>query len=109
MRKTAWALIISAAAALGCETAQGNAAKVRITANPEAVRGCHFLGNVEGDDHWNGGTLGQGIAENNATVYMRNKANALGANVILMTRSATNSSGSNQLGEAYACPNPNGP
>ncbi len=102
LRKAAWILAILTA---GCTVAaQGNAARIRITSNPEAVRGCKFLGNVEGDDHVNGGQFGQAAAENNATVYMRNKANALGGNVILMVRSSTNTGGSNQLGEAYACP-----
>ena len=88
---------------IGCVSAQGNAAKIRITSNQFAVKDCKFLGQVEGDDHWNGGSLGQGIAENNATVYMRNQANALGADTVLMVRSSTNTSGSNQLGEAYRC------
>jgi hypothetical protein len=35
---------------------------------------------------------------------MRNKTNAVGRNVILMVRSTTNTGGSSQLGEAYACP-----
>ena len=89
--------------AVGCATAEGNAAKVRITSNQFAVKDCRFIGNVEGDEHGWGGTMGQGIAENNATVYMRNRANAMGADTILMVRSATNTSGSNQLGEAYDC------
>jgi len=85
-------------------TATGAAARVRITSNPEAVHGCKFLGQVNGSDHLNGGQFGQAAAEESATNEMKNQTNAMGGNIILLTRSTTNTGGSSQLGEAYACP-----
>lgn len=103
MRGTTAIALLLALISLACATAQGNAAKVRLTSNPDAVRECNFLGNVQGSDHLWGGTAGQGIAENNATVYMKNKTNAMGGDTILLARSTTNTSGSTQLGEASDC------
>ena len=105
MKRSAWAAAVVLALS-GCvtTTATGDAAKVRITSNSEAVHGCKFLGNVRGDDHLNGGQFGQAAAEESATNEMRNRTHAMGGNVILLVRSTTNTGGSSQLGEAYACP-----
>lgn len=89
----------------GCATARLTPAgeSVRVTANPEAVRGCELLGEVSGEDRVNGGMLGQGAAEENALVRLRNAAAELGADVVLMVMGTTNMSGSSQRGEAYSC------
>lgn len=78
-------------------------AKVRITSNPEGVRGCKLIGEVKGADHKNGGTMGQGFAQETAMRELKNRAAAAGANVVLMITSTTNTSGSVQLGEGYRC------
>jgi hypothetical protein len=100
------AAILGILALIGCvtTTVTGAGAKVRVTSNPESVRGCKPLGNVKGSDHWNGGTMGQGFAEESATNELRNNTAAMGGNTVLMVRSTTNTSGSTQLGEAYSCP-----
>jgi uncharacterized protein YbjQ (UPF0145 family) len=89
----------------GCVTTDLNpgAEKVRITSNPEVVRGCKFVGEVTGADRMNGGTMGQGAAEENANRRLRNNAAAMGADTVFVGVSTTNTSGSVQRGEAYQC------
>lgn len=105
MKPRAW-ILTTLVLACGCVTTKqtAEAAKIRMTANADAVKGCKFLGNVKGSDHLNGGAMGQGFAEESATNEMLNHAAELGANTVLTVRSTTNTSGSNQLGEAYSCP-----
>lgn len=76
---------------------------VRITSNPEIVRGCAFLGEVVGKDRMNGGLLGQGAAEENATRRVKNTAAEMGADTVLISTSTTGFSGSTIRGEAYRC------
>jgi hypothetical protein len=84
----------------GTTAASQKAQAVRVTSNPEAVRGCKYLGNVEG---WSDTAFrSSGAAANNATVEMREKGAKLGANVILSV-----STGEHAIGEAYLCANPN--
>lgn len=80
------------------------AEKVRVTSNPDAVHGCSLVGNVAGSDIMNGGQFGQMAAEENANRTLRNRAAEMGANTVLMITSTTNTGGSRQRGEAYACP-----
>jgi uncharacterized protein YbjQ (UPF0145 family) len=91
--------------ATSCVTTQltPDGAKVRVTSNPEAVHGCALVGEVKGADHMNGGTMGQGAAQETAMRELKNRAAAAGANVVLMVTSTTNTSGSVQLGEGYRC------
>ncbi len=77
--------------------------KVRVTANPEAVRNCTLLGEVKGAEHMWGGAAGQGIAENNAYKELKNRTAAMGGDTVLMVTSSTGFSGSVQRGEAYRC------
>lgn len=71
---------------------------VRVTANPEAVRGCRSLGTVR-DEATN--ILGSGSA--NVEKGMKKKAAEMGGNVIFVISTQTHrySEGS---GEVYACP-----
>jgi uncharacterized protein YbjQ (UPF0145 family) len=78
-------------------------AKVRVTSNQEAVHGCVLIGEVKGADHMNGGTMGQGAAQETAMRELKNRAAAMGADTVLMITSTTNTSGSVQLGEGYRC------
>jgi hypothetical protein len=77
---------------------------IRLTSESSAVAGCTALGSVEGSDLKNRGMLYQGVAQNNATSQMRENADKLGANTILVVKSLTDNSGSTQVGEAYSCP-----
>ena len=87
----------------GCASLTPAGENVRITSNPDVVRGCKYIGRVEGNDHLNGGSMGQGAAEKNATIRLQNSAAEMGANTVFLARSSTGFSGSNQLGEAYSC------
>ncbi len=97
-------LIATLALATGCVTADKDTVEVRLTREAVAVKNCKFLGNVQDDDHSYAGHSNQVVGESRTTAYMRNKANALGANTILLLRPVTNIGGATQLGEAYACP-----
>jgi hypothetical protein len=76
---------------------------VRVTPNPNVVQDCEYLGEVEGGDGWNGGIAGQRAAEENAQRDLRNKAAAMGADVVLLATAETGTSGATIRGEAYAC------
>lgn len=90
---------------VGCVTTRVTPAgeNVRITSNPEAVRGCAFLGNVKSTDRMNGGILGQVAAEENASRRLQNAAAEMGANTVFMTAETTGMSGAVKRGEAYRC------
>jgi uncharacterized protein YbjQ (UPF0145 family) len=104
--KTRFLFVAAVSIALaGCVTTDLSPAgeKVRMTSNPEVVRPCKFVGEVTGADRMNGGTMGQGAAEENANRRLRNNAAAIGADTVFVGTSTTNTSGSVQRGEAYLC------
>ena len=82
-------------------TAAGNA--VRLTSNPDVVRTCQYLVNIEGSDYMNGGALGQQAANENATRRLLNKAAEIGADTVMISVAATGFSGAVMRGEAYRC------
>lgn len=99
-------LVVTVALAMtSCVTTDLTSAgeKVRITSNPDVVKPCKFIGEVKGVDRMNGGTMGQGAAEENANRRLRNNAAAMGADTVFIGTTATNTSGSVQRGEAYVC------
>lgn len=102
------AAIVGLAALLSaCVTAQlsPEAERIRLTDNPDVVKPCRFVANVEGSDSMNGGLLGQGAAEENAMRRMKNAAAEKGANTLYITKGdGAKFSGSKQRGEAYSCP-----
>lgn len=79
-------------------------ARVRMTSNPDVVRGCSYIGQVQGTDHMNGGLSGQGAAEENAMREVRNRAAKIGADTVHLVTSTTGFSGAAVRGEAYICP-----
>jgi hypothetical protein len=80
-----------------CVSTTPEGAKVRITSNPDVVKGCQFLGNVKATSGW-GGNAGTGLATSNTEKTLQNKTAELGGNVIFI-----NSSGIHATGEAYKC------
>ena len=72
---------------------------VRLTANPEMVRGCRLIGPVEGGGGKFANTIYKGSAEKNALAEIRNRAARQGANTVLLIPGAT----TNKAGEAYQC------
>lgn len=97
--KPAWMLTILT---VGCmATASPEAAKVRLTSNPEAVKGCKFIGNVQADSGWNGSATSNNLGANEAEVIVREKTVKLGGNVAFIV---VGSGGPHMTGEAYSCP-----
>jgi Domain of unknown function (DUF4156) len=99
MKKSILAVLL---ATVSCVTAQAPAPSsddVRVTSNPDVVRGCTFLGNVE-TGVW--GTLAGG---NNRPTWANEKwlradTAKLGGNVVYIT----NNDRTGASGEAYQCP-----
>jgi Domain of unknown function (DUF4156) len=81
----------------GCTSASPAAQKVRITQNPEAVKGCRFLGNVKATSGWGGAAM-SGVGAHNAEVALQEKTAKLGGDVLFVVASGTHASG-----EAYDC------
>jgi len=105
MKHSALTMLLVVVSATGCVgvklTPEGE--QVRVTSNADAAKGCKLLGDIDASDRWNGGMAGQMAAEENANRRLRNKAAALGANLVLMVSSTTGMSGSRARGEAYSC------
>jgi len=82
---------------VGCISASPAAQKVRITQNPEAVKGCRFLGNVKATSGWGGAAM-SGVGAHNAEVALQEKTAKLGGDVVFVI-----ASGAHASGEAYDC------
>lgn len=103
MTKIAVALALAALLVIlsGCATASPEAQNVRVTSNPEVVRGCEFLGNVKSMSGW-GGAAASGLAARNIEETLKQRTHDLGGNVVYVVRNE----GSQGSGEAYRCANP---
>jgi hypothetical protein len=84
-----------------CTSTSPAGEKVRVTSNPEAIKGCELLGPVKGSSGW-GGAATANVSENNSMNALRDNAAKMGANVVLMVSSGT----TRKEGEAYKCPEP---
>lgn len=84
------ALILAAATLLaGCTTLSPEAETVRLTKNANDVRGCESLGVVDSKPPY--------VLPGDYKKQLQNRAGALGADVVLITSTATGS------GTAYRC------
>lgn len=92
------ALALVLFALVGCATASPEAQNVRVTNNPEVVRGCEFLGNVKAMSGW-GGSAGSGLAARNIEETLKERTHKLGGNVVYLVANAS----SKGTGEAYRC------
>ena len=101
MKRFLVALALVTTSCISTLTPQGQF--VRVTSNPDAVHGCTLIGEVKGAEHMWGGVAGQGLAEESAMRELKNRTAAMGGNVVMITTSHTNTSGSVQRGEAYKC------
>jgi hypothetical protein len=90
-------------AAVSCVSTTLKGSKVRITTNPDVVRGCKYIGQVRGSERMWGGMAGQGAAQDNAVNRLKNKTAEMGGTVVFLNSATTNTSGSTQIGEAYRC------
>lgn len=78
-----------------CVTVSQEGQEVRVTSNPDVVKGCQFLGNVKATSGFGGDTA---LAASNTEKTLQNKAAKLGANVVFVV-----ASGGHATGEAYRC------
>lgn len=76
---------------------------VRVTANSAAVEGCELLGEVKGADFLNGGIGGKSAGQENTDRRLKNKALALGGNVVHIRDEESNYYGTTARGEVYRC------
>jgi hypothetical protein len=80
--------------------------EISLNTNPDTVRGCTFVADVQGADRWSAG-LGQGAgdaARKEAVQEVKQRAAGLKANAVLLIASSAESSGSRLRAEAYRCP-----
>ena len=80
-----------------CVSVSTSGAAVRVTSNPEAVKGCRFMKNVNATSGW-GGAGGTGLAESNTEKTLQNRTAELGGDVLFLVAAGIHSSG-----EAYSC------
>jgi hypothetical protein len=73
MRQSRW-LVLAALSLSGCISVSPQMQNVRITSNPDVVRGCKFLGNISFNGFWR---TGPKDSEN----LLRKKVVELGGNV----------------------------
>lgn len=88
--------------AVGCASGPNPADSVRVTSNPDVVRGCQFVGNVRGGS-WFGGGIGAGKSEDD----LKSGAVELGGNTVYIAATSSGRhayEGSSASGEAYRCP-----
>ena len=86
---------------VGCTVATTQAGQsVRLTSNPEVVRGCQFLGNVTGSSVLTGRWVQQAGAED-AQNDLKEKVAAQGGNTAFVD---ANNGASGVTAEAYSCP-----
>jgi hypothetical protein len=91
LKKTTILLAVLAVGA-GCVSVSKQGASVRVTTNPEVVRGCQYLGSVNSTSGW-GGPAGTGLGTANTEADMRNKAAGLGGDILFVTATGVHASG----------------
>ncbi len=98
-----FSLIFASILVSGCAThLSSKGASVRITSHFEEVKGCKYLGQVVSSSHW-GGSLATGVAFDSAMNQLKNKAAAMGANVLLTQSLSNTMGGTRMIGDAYSC------
>lgn len=85
-----------------CVSVSQQGQQVRVTSNPDVVKGCEFVGNVTATSGW-GGAAGTGLAGSNSEKTLRNETAQLRGNVLFAIASGIHASG-----EAYRCAAPTG-
>jgi hypothetical protein len=90
-----------------CSSLTPEGSRVRVTTNPDVVRGCEFLGNAVGSSGW-GGPAGGNIGEDQVQIKMQNEAAKMGGNVLFLISNKAGGYGGSSRGvaEVYRCPVP---
>jgi hypothetical protein len=81
----------------GCISASAAAQKVRMTSNPEVVKGCTFLGNVRATSRWEERRVPESLVITPTSRSGRGPRSSAG------TRCSVVASGIHASGEAYRC------
>lgn len=85
-----------------CVSLKPEGQDVRVTSNPEIVKGCTYLGEVTGTTRY--GPVGNAKTdEQSAHNDLKNNAGKLGANTVLL-QDTTGDNWIVKRGEAYRCP-----
>ena len=95
-------VVVLAVVVSSCASTTPAGTAVRVTSNPEVVKGCKYLGEVKGKSNW-GGLAAQKLGEENANRHLKESAAEMGANVVLLVVDHAGFSGSIKRGEAYFC------
>ena len=80
---------------------------VSVTNQSEEVKSCKYLGQVTSSSNW-GGFAASGIGFDSAMNELKNKAAAMGANVLLTQAISNTIGGTRMIGDAYYCQNRSG-
>jgi hypothetical protein len=89
-------LLMSYIFLVACASTSTQAEKVIFTSNPERIKECEYIGQIESSSILVSLTA-NGVAYSHAKTELKNEARKRGANVVLMSRT------SNTVGEAYEC------
>lgn len=101
MKKTILLALVSLTVA-GCAVSLKPGAKnIRITSNPNVVKDCKFIANIEGDSDL-GGLAYQNTAGQSVANQLKNKALEVGADTVFADIQ-TSWGGTHTVGEAYLC------
>ncbi len=100
------AIICTCLTVVGCASLSPEGRGVRVTTNPDVVRGCEFVANIKGKSGW-GGPAGGNIGEDQVQTKMQNETAKIGADVLFLTSNKAGGYGgsSRGVGEAYNCRN----
>jgi len=89
----------------GCATSLSTkGASIRITSQPEDVKGCEYLGQLTSSSSW-GGFAATGLGFESAMNELKNKAAQMGANTLLTQLISNTMGGTRMIGDAYKCNN----
>lgn len=95
--KRAFGSVLLTLTVASCVSTTPAGEKVRVTSNPDVVKGCKFLGNVKATSGW-GGSAGTGLAGSITEKTLQKETADAGGNVVFIV-----SSGIHASGEAYRC------
>lgn len=88
----------------GCASLSPEGQRVRVTVNPDVVRGCEFVGNVKTSSGWGGSAAGN-MGEDQVQIKLQNETAKLGGNVLFLTSNEAGGATARGIGEAYKCTN----
>ena len=96
-------LLIGALALSGCVSTTPADNAVRLVGSQQAIDGCQYLANVQGNQNMMGGMLLAGAAYKDALNQMKRKTVDAGGNTLFIVTASTGMTGANAIGDAYRC------